>query len=274
MKKMIFFLTLFLTTNLFAKGILGIIFLPPFMTEKEHKVEKIIKKDEKLFFPKQIIQQYLKKDIKLVKEPSGEFYKNHPNIKEAGFMVYYNCNDKKPDAVAYPVYGSLIDEKNLPRKNLSFRPDYQLPKKCRSYPNDYTNSGEDRGHKAPNANFDFDRKIQKQTFLMSNIAPQAKWLNRKYWAKVERYVRFLARKTGKVYVITGSCGNKGYLRHKVVIPKWWYKIIYIPSINKYRAFLAPNINEGMKTAKLKKYLSTIEEIKKICYDNVKHWYNN
>jgi endonuclease G len=99
---------------------------------------------------------------------------------------------------------------------------------------------------------------------MSNIAPQAKWLNRKYWAKVERFSRFLSVKYGKVNVITGNCGSIGHLKHNVNIPKWWYKIIYIPKLNKFIGFLAPNINKGMKTAKLKKYIVPIEKIEKIC----------
>jgi endonuclease G len=99
---------------------------------------------------------------------------------------------------------------------------------------------------------------------MSNISPQAKWLNRKYWAKVERFARYLAVKYGKVEVVTGSCGNKGKLKNNVGIPTYWYKIIYIPKINNYVAFLAPNTNTGMKKAKLKEYRATLEDIKKIC----------
>ena len=37
---------------------------------------------------------------------------------------------------------------------------------------------------------------------MSNITPQTKWLNYKYWTKVERFSRFLAVKYSKVNLIT------------------------------------------------------------------------
>ena len=200
--------------------------------------------------------------IVLVKEPSSYFYKTHPNIKEAGFLIYYSCKWKEPIAVEYPLYGKLVI-KHLPR-DLYFKPDYELPRTCRSYPNEYDHSGYDRGHHASNASFDFDRKIQKETFLMSNISPQAKWLNRKYWAKIEKLSRYLAVKYKKVYVMTGNCGSKGELKGGVNIPKYWFKIIYIPKLDKTIAFLAPNVNEGMKYAKIKKYLSSVEEIKKVC----------
>ncbi|WP_292460601.1 DNA/RNA non-specific endonuclease, partial [Methanothermococcus sp.] len=122
----------------------------------------------------------------------------------------------------------------------------------------------DRGHNAENASLDYSKKVQKETFLMSNIAPQAKWLNRKYWAKVERFSRFLAVKYGIVNIITGNCGSIGHLKNNVNIPKWWYKIIYIPKLHKFIGFLAPNTNKGMKTAKLKEYKVPIEEIEQIC----------
>ena len=100
---------------------------------------------------------------------------------------------------------------------------------------------------------------------MSNIAPQAKWLNRKYWAKAERLARYLAIKYGKVEVVTGNCGSKGHLRNNVNIPSYWFKIIYIPELNETIAFLAPNINKGMKYAKIGKYLVSIKELKQVCH---------
>ncbi len=178
--------------------------------------------------------------------------------------ICYSYSRKEPDFVVYTLYGNLVNKNNYSRKHISFKPDYELPKQCRSYPNDYTHSGYDRGHHQENASFDYSRKIQKETFLMSNIAPQAKWLNRKYWPKVERFSRFLAVKYGKVNVITGNCGSIGHLKNHINIPQWWYKIIYIPKLKKFIAFLAPNTNKGMKTAKLKKYLVLVEKIEETC----------
>jgi len=181
------------------------------------------------------------------------------------FDVCYSCSRKEPVFVAYSLKGNLVN-KNLYKRDLTFRPDYNLPRGCRSYPSDYTHSGYDRGHNAPNADFDFDRKAQKETFLMSNISPQAKWLNRKYWAKLEKLERFLAVKYGKDEVITGSFGFKGRLKHGVVIPKYWFKIIFADG--KIAAFLAPNVNEGMKKANIKKYRIPFAELMKILKENL------
>ena len=139
-----------------------------------------------------------------------------------------------------------------------------MPTKCRSYSKDYSRTGYNRGHLASNASFDYNRKIQKETFLMSNIAPQKPNLNRRYWAKVEKFTRYLTVKYKQVEVVTGVCKNQEYIKHKVGIPTWWYKIIYIPKTNNYVAFLAPNTNTRMSKTKLKEYKTTLEEIKKVC----------
>ena len=167
--------------------------------------------------------------------------------------------------VVYRIDGGLMDKYNLSRKRLRFRPDYQLPVKCRSYPKDYSHTGYDRGHLAPNAVLDYSRWVQKETFLMSNIAPQRPKLNRKLWAKIERFARFQARKYGKISVITGVCGSCGTLgkkKHNVNVPKWWYKILFLPDGKKV-AFLAPNTNEAGKM-KAKAFLVPLHRVEKVC----------
>jgi endonuclease G len=177
---------------------------------------------------------------------------------------------KNPLAVVYKVDGNLIDKYNFSRKNLQFRPDYDLPKQCRSYSKDYSHTGFDRGHNAPNAVFDYNKSIQKETFLMSNVSPQKPNLNRRLWAKIERFVRFEAKKYGYVRVITGSCGSLGTLgkrKHNVNIPKWWYKIIFLPN-KKIISFLVLNSN-NIKNKKIKNYLVPIEKIEKTCKFEIK-----
>jgi len=184
-------------------------------------------------------------------------------LHKTAFDICYSCTYKHPLAVAYELKGDLV-KKKISRKGLSFRPDYNLPTKCRSYPKDFAGTGKDKGHLPPNAAFDYSRKVQKETFLMSAIAPQTPKLNRYYWVKVERFARYLAKKYKKVEVVTGICGSKDKIKNNVNIPAYWYKIIYVPKTNSYVAFLAPNTNTGMSKAKLKEYRTTLEEIKKVC----------
>jgi len=186
-------------------------------------------------------------------------------LHKKAFDICYNYKHKTPNVVAYTLYGNLVNKNNLSKKHLSFRPDYEIPKQYRSYSKDYTHSGYDRGHNAPNASFDYNKSIQKETFLMSNIAPQAKWLNRRYWAKLEKLARFLAVKYKKVEVLNGNCGSKGHLKNNVNIPAYWFKVIYVSNKKSLPlVFLAPNTNQKMKTAKIKDYSSSLIELKQKC----------
>jgi len=183
-------------------------------------------------------------------------------LHKKAFDICYSCKWKTPKIIAYKLDRDLIDKYNLSRKHLRFRPDYNLPSKCRSYPRDYSKTGFDRGHLAPNGVFDYNRAIQKETFLMSNIAPQKPQLNRKLWAKIERFVRIQARKYKDIRVITGVCGSLGLIKNNVNIPKWWYKIIFRPD-GKIISFLVPNNNRVGKD-KAKEYVSSIKEIEEVC----------
>jgi endonuclease G len=188
-------------------------------------------------------------------------------LHKTAFDICYSYKWKTPKVVAYKVYGNLIDKYNYPRKYCRFKSDNNIPKKYRAYPKDLSHTGLDKGHLAHNAIFDYDRKVQKETFLMSNVAPQAPKLNRILWRKIERFEEIEAKKYKQIEVVTGVCGSKGNLgrkRHNVNIPAYWYKIIYVPVTNNYIAFLAPNTNAGMKKARLKEYRTTLEDIKKIC----------
>lgn len=188
-------------------------------------------------------------------------------LHKKAFDICYSDKNKEPSVVAYMLTREHEDECNLSRKKLHFKADYNIIRKYRAYPSDYTHKGYDRGHNAPNGNFNYNKAIQKQTFLMSNITPQAKWLNRAYWSKVEHFAHGLAIRYNKVEVITGSCGHIGYLKKDINIPKYWFKIIDIPSKNQIIYFLAPNTNRGMKKAKLSKYRATADKIIKACYFN-------
>ena len=103
---------------------------------------------------------------------------------------------------------------------------------------------------------------------MSNIAPQKPQLNRRLWAKIERFTRLQARKYGTIKVATGVCGSLGNIKHDVNIPEWWYKIIYIPETDKWIAFLVPNTNKGMSKAKAKNFIVPIETIEQKCGINI------
>ena len=185
-------------------------------------------------------------------------------LHKRAYDICYSCKWKTPIMSVYVINGKAISSgTHYSRKGLNFTPDYNLPNKCRSYRKDYSRTGYDRGHLCPNAVFNYSKRLQKDTFKLSNIAPEKPNLNRKLWAKIERFARFQARKYKGVSVATGICGSLGHIRNNVNIPKWWYKIIFLPN-GKTISFLAPNTNSGMKKAKVKEFLSSIDKIERVC----------
>jgi len=72
-------------------------------------------------------------------------------------------------------------------QNLLLENGYSLP-----HHRDYTNSGFDRGHMAPNADFNDTYQNALLTFFIANIWPQTPNLNRVEWLRTENRTRALA----------------------------------------------------------------------------------
>jgi len=66
---------------------------------------------------------------------------------------------------------------------------------------DFSHSGYDRGHMAPNADFDDTYENAKMTFFIANIWPQTPNVNRVKWLKTENETRRLAIEYTIVHVI-------------------------------------------------------------------------
>ncbi len=111
---------------------------------------------------------------------------------------------------------------------------------------DYLHSGYDRGHLVPAADMAWNEKAIRETFLMSNIAPQAHDFNQGIWRELEELARDWAKKYRKLYVITGPILHqsvKGTIeKGHITIPGAYYKILLdlAEPEQKAIAFLIPN----------------------------------
>ena len=115
-----------------------------------------------------------------------------------------------------------------------FRPDPDLPTSWyRVRPDDYTNSGFDRGHLCPSASRTASEVDNSSTFVMSNMVPQAPQLNREAWSRLEAYCRTLTNQQYRLFIVAGTYGiggkgSKGFattLNGRVSVPAHNYKII-------------------------------------------------
>lgn len=135
----------------------------------------------------------------------------------------------------------LLDAKGLKRSN-NFRTDTRLPYNERAELSDYARSGYDRGHMAPSADFG-DPESQDESFLLSNMIPQAPENNRGIHEGIESAVRKEVKKRGELYVITGPLfqGTRlESLKGKVIIPTGIYKCLYDPNRQEAGCYLEQN----------------------------------
>ena len=127
-------------------------------------------------------------------------------------------------------------------------------------PNDYSGSCLDRGHQVPSADRTSSVQSNTATFVMSNMIPQAAYLNRIVWERVESYERSLVSRTNgtKVYVIAGGIydqgsGNIGSQRD-IAVPSKSFKIIVKTTPGQQRWSL---VNQNSQTHRSKQLGSLI-----------------
>jgi len=176
-----------------------------------------------------------------------------------GYAVNYSYKTKTPIyVVEHITKTNLIG--TIKRQN-NFHEDIEIPYNYRSKLSDYSGTVYDRGHLAPAADFEYSKDAMDESFLMTNMMPQNKTLNRGTWAYLESYVRDLAH-LGDVYVITGTIYNKGYktIGEGVGIPDSIYKVVIQPSINKIVVYKFPNT--GIHLKDFRKYLVSVKSIEK------------
>ena len=182
-------------------------------------------------------------------------------------VISYNRARAIPNWVAWRV--TKADMSDLQRVD-SFRPDDRLPNGwVQVKPSDYTNSGYDRGHLAPNADRDGSPEAMASTFVMTNMTPQTPDLNRGPWEKLEGYLRTLVTRGSDVYIYAGVYGEDGKLKRKVTIPTNDWKIaVAVPSgaglsaVNENTRVIAvdmPNVR-GIKNADWQIYRTTVKDI--------------
>lgn len=98
---------------------------------------------------------------------------------------------------------AVFVDNDVSRQN-HFRADIRIPKRFRGSLKAYVGSGYDRGHLVASANQAEIELQNSETFLLSNMSPQHKDLNRKMWVKLEKAVRKLDEnsKIFETYVLT------------------------------------------------------------------------
>jgi DNA/RNA endonuclease G (NUC1) len=160
------------------------------------------------------------------------------DVSNGEVVLYSGCYDainKGPHIIQYILTKERVEGEKVNRPSAGFTQNrdggvlrdllrengYSLPSH-----NDYTHSGYDRGHMAPNGDFNDTTENARLTFFIANIWPQTPEVNRVVWLATENYTRRLAREyvTIKVIIIVDE-----FTELKV-------KEISIPSVFKRRVY--------------------------------------
>ncbi len=186
-------------------------------------------------------------------------------LRNPHFMIGYSDLRGNPLWVSYQIQPVAKNSRSLKRPS-SFKSDWRSLHRVKH--KDYTGSGYDRGHMAPNYAISrlYGKSAQLDSFFMSNITPQRPKLNRKLWQRLEEVeINYFTKLSDKIWVMTGTIfdDNSAHLKSAahVKIPTAFYKI-YIREDNNETpyalAFIMPQNVKG--TEALTQYLSTIDEI--------------
>jgi endonuclease G len=147
-------------------------------------------------------------------------------IEHLGYTLCYSEEDEQAVWVAYELTGQEA-EGRLKRSD-DFRADPKIPTGSAS-PDDYKNTGYDRGHLAPAADMGWSKTAMSESFFMSNMSPQKPALNRGAWKELEEQVRLWGRQNGALYVVTGPVLTRKPLdvigKNRVTVPAAYYKVV-------------------------------------------------
>jgi endonuclease G len=167
------------------------------------------------------------------------------------FIVCHDAQQREPEWVTYHLTRADLAGGQSERTE-NFRPDPELPPNDRAELNDYRNSGYDRGHMAPAADFKRSDAAMSATFFLSNMTPQRPNLNRRIWAQLEERVRNLARSHGSIWIFTGPVfldangqptQPRSTIGRRVAVPTHFYKVILCEHASGARemyAYMLPN----------------------------------
>lgn len=182
-----------------------------------------------------------------------------------GYMVGYAAGRKQPLWAAYRVSHARrsVDYERPP----FFYADLRLPENARVGPGTFT--GYDRGHMVPNSaiNTQYGQLAQLETFLMSNICPQHRELNRRLWQTLEhRIVNNYAPARDHIWVISGPIFEQdiGQIRG-IEIPSHFFMILVdVGSWPNYRSYtLAFRFPQRPPSgAELNQFLTSVDDIEK------------
>jgi endonuclease G len=181
---------------------------------------------------------------------------------QQAYLVGYDANAKLPKFVTY----ELLPQNALgcvARTN-AFATNQFIQNGPRA--DDYAGTGYDKGHMSPDGDLSWDVQVEYESFLMTNMSPQAGSLNRGIWKLLETSVRGWAVQHNQSYTVyVGGIydSNNKKIGQGVVVPHAFYKIVINNQTKEIAGWEFPhNAPYGNLGNDLTKFRKPIAEIQK------------
>lgn len=133
-------------------------------------------------------------------------------------------------------------------------------------PQDYAATGYDKGHMAPDGDQSWDQQVEFESFLMTNMTPQAPALNRGIWKLLETSVRGWAFQSGQNFtIVSGAVYQPGDLviGKGIIVPHAFYKIVIDDATGQVAGWWFPHVkpypNLGNDLTKFRLPIAQIEQ---------------
>ena len=183
-------------------------------------------------------------------------------ICRQGYLVAYDPSAKIPVYVSYTL--TPANAIGCVARTDAFVADQSVPNGAT--PADYVGTGYDKGHAAPDGDLSWDQQVEYESFLMTNMYPQAGSLNRGVWKLLETSVRGWAVQTNQSYTIyVGAIYGAGdeTIGKGVVVPHGYYKIVINHSTREIAGWQFPHTKPYPNLGKdLTVYRKQIAQIQK------------
>jgi len=197
--------------------------------------------------------------------PSAAGYPNSVTIlTNAAYVVGYDETTRNPAWAAYRVSARRLNE-SFPRPG---RFEVDPRSVSRVGHDDYTRSGFDRGHMVPNHAIAsrFGATAQRETFLMTNVAPQAPALNQGPWRLMEEAIADRAAVAfEEVWVVVGPIYHEPAktLPSGVRIPDAFYCVVVdeLPTGPRMQAFVMSQ--DTPRQVNFRDFITTVDDVERV-----------
>ena len=212
-----------------------------------------------------------------------------PRLRETGnnIVVVHKTSDSYSDGVNYSIewdiekksqrwtcYQMMAGYKVSGVTRYDGDPKYPFDEDLPSY--DYYSqdyfwgSGFDHGHICPQADRQYSKLANYQTFYLTNMQPQRNAFNAGIWKKLEERIRNAwvpSNSTDVLYVCKGgTIDNENQIITRIsgrlIVPKYFFCALLLKNSSGYRAvgFWMEHLNEDRSEDNLKNYAMSIDEL--------------